>query len=139
VTSPLNGKKVLFVCSGNAYRSPVAEALLRKLRPDIQADSAGTNPVLPRISESAREFLKKENASQYLKREPEGLEEKEPDKYDLIVVMKPEHGETVLNRCRNCQRKIVVWNIDDPYFLPGQETKIFQQIKDKVKELANTI
>ena len=131
--------KVLFVCSGNAYRSPVAEALLKKVRPDIQADSAGTNPVLPGISESARKFLKMENASNYLKAEPEGLDEKKLDKYDLIVVMKPRHKEIVLNKCQSCEGKIVVWNIDDPYFLPGHETKIFQQIKNKVKDLANTI
>jgi len=132
--------KVLFVCSGNAYRSPVAEALLKKLRPDIQADSAGTNPVLPSISESARIFLKKEDASQYLKREPEGLNEKKLDEFDLIVAMEQRHKEIVLNRCRSCEGKIIVWNISDPYFLPsGRETKIFQQIKDKVKELVNTI
>jgi len=131
--------KVLFVCSGNVYRSPVAEALLKKFRPDIQADSAGTNPVLPGISESARKFLKMENASQYLKGEPEGLDEKKLDEYDLIVVMKPWHNEIALSKCQSCEDKIVVWNIDDPYFLPGHETKIFQQIKNKVKELANTI
>lgn len=131
--------KVLFVCSGNAYRSPVAEALLKKFRPDIQADSAGTNPVLPRISESARKFLKTENALSYLKGEPEGLDEKKLDKYDLIVVMEPRHKEIVLNKCQSCEDKIVIWKIDDPYFLPGHETEIFQQIKNKVKELANTI
>ena len=131
--------KVLFVCSGNVYRSPVAEALLKKFRPDIQADSAGTNPVLPRISESAKKFLKTENASRYLKAEPEGLDEKKLDKYDLIVAMKPQHKEIVLNKCQSFESKIVVWNIDDPYFLPRRETKIFQQIKNKAKELANTI
>ena len=130
--------KVLFVCSGNVYRSPVAEALLKKFRPDIQADSAGTSPVLPRISESAKKFLKMENASHYLKAEPEGLDEKKLDKYDLIVAMKPHHKEMVLNKCQSCENKIVVWNIDDPYFLPGHETTIFQQIKNNVKDLANT-
>jgi protein-tyrosine phosphatase len=131
--------KVLFVCSGNVYRSPVAEALLKKFRPDIQADSAGTNPVLPTISESARKFLKTENALNYLKGEPEGLDEKKLDEYDLIVAMKPHHKEIVLDKCPSCEGKIVVWNIDDPYFLPERETKIFQQIKNTIKDLANTI
>lgn len=112
---------------------------MKKFRPDIQADSAGTNPVLPRISESARNFLKTENASQFLKTEPEGLDEKKLDKCDLIVVMEPRHKEIVLNKCPSCEGKIVVWNIEDPYFLPGHETRIFQQIKNKVKELANTL
>jgi len=131
--------KVLFVCSGNVYRSPVAEALLKKYRPDIQADSAGTNPVLPRISESARKFLKTENASHFLKGEPEGLDEKKLDEYDLIVAMKPRHKEIVLSKCQSCKDKTVVWNVDDPYFFPEHEAKIFQQIKNMVKELANTM
>jgi protein-tyrosine-phosphatase len=32
---------VLFVCTGNTCRSPMAEVLLRRLRPDLQVASAG--------------------------------------------------------------------------------------------------
>jgi hypothetical protein len=35
--------RVLFVCSGNAHRSPLAEALLRKMRRDW-VGSANRNP-----------------------------------------------------------------------------------------------
>jgi protein-tyrosine-phosphatase len=38
---------VLFICSGNAFRSPVAEALLKKAKPDLKADSAGINRRIP--------------------------------------------------------------------------------------------
>lgn len=131
--------KVLFVCSGNAFRSPVAEALLKKFRPEIEVDSAGTHPAIP-VSETARKYLAKENAEQYLKKVSEGLDSKQLDEYDLIVAMKPEHKEVVLSRCPQCAGKIVVWNIDDPYFLPhGFTEKIFKQIKDKVAELANSL
>jgi hypothetical protein len=34
--------RVLFVCTGNAYRSPICEGLLKKLRPDLEVDSAGS-------------------------------------------------------------------------------------------------
>ncbi|MCJ7431679.1 low molecular weight protein arginine phosphatase, partial [Candidatus Bathyarchaeota archaeon] len=48
--------KVLFVCSGNAHRSPLAEALLKKMRPDLQVDSAGLRVAIP-ISDHVREYL----------------------------------------------------------------------------------
>lgn len=131
--------KVLFVCLGNAFRSPVAEALLKKLKPEIEVDSAGITPSIP-ISEAARKYLAGENAEQFLKRAPEGLNEKDLCTYDLIIVMEPEHKDVVLSRCPECKNRIVVWNIDDPYFLPrGYAEKIFRQIKDKVAELANSL
>jgi len=131
--------RVLFVCSGNAYRSPVAEALLKKLKPEIEVDSAGIHPAIP-ISEAAKEYLAEENALKYLKQFPESLEEKKLDSYDLIVAMKQEHKDFILSRCPECEGRIVVWNIDDPYFLPhGYARKIFKQIKVKIAELANSL
>ena len=103
--------KVLFVCSGNAYRSPLAEALLKKLKPEIEVESAGINPPLIPISEAARRFLAKENAEQYLKEVPEVLDSKKLDEYDLIVAMEPRHKVVVLSKCPECENKIVVWNI----------------------------
>ena len=131
--------KVLFVCSGNAYRSPLAEALLKKLRPDLEVDSAGIHPAIP-ISEEAREYLARENAVQHLKKAPEAFEKKKLGEYDLIVVMEPRHKEVILSKCPECRGKIVLWNIDDPYFLPPEYgEKIFRQIKERVIELANSL
>ncbi len=128
--------KVLFVCSGNAYRSPVAEALLKNLRPDLKVDSAGTNPAIP-ISEEAKKYLARENAEKHLKKAPEGLDSKQLGEYDLIIAMESRHKNAVLSKCPSCADKIVVWNIDDPYFLPhGHAEKIFEKIRQKVKELA---
>jgi len=131
--------KVLFVCSGNAYRSPVAEALLKKLRPDVEVDSAGTDLAIP-ISEATKKYLTRENAQEYLKNAPEGLDKKELNTYDLIIVMQPNHKDIILSKCPECINRIVVWDIDDPYFLPhGYAEKIFEQIKEKVLELANSL
>ena len=131
--------KVLFVCSGNAHRSPLAEALLKKLRPDLEVDSAGIHVAIP-VSEEAKKFLAKEDAAQYLKRVPENLGSKQLSEYDLIVAMEQRHKDAVLNRCPNCEGRIVVWNIEDPYFLPPENTeRIYERIKEKIEELATSL
>ena len=131
--------RVLFVCLGNAFRSPVAEALLKKFKPGIYVDSAGTNTALP-ISEEAKKYLAREDAQNYLKQIPEDLDQKKLTEYDLIIAMESKHKDIIVGKCPECENKIVVWNIDDPYFLPPRYAeKIFTQIKNKVLELANSL
>lgn len=134
--SIVNCMKVLFVCSGNAHRSPLAEALLKKLRPDLEVESAGLHISIP-VSSEAKAYLAKENAEQYLKRAPESLESKKLKEYDLIVAMQQKHKDFVIIKCPECERKIVVWNIEDPYFTERKDAeKIYNKIKEKVIEVA---
>jgi protein-tyrosine-phosphatase len=131
--------RILFVCSGNAYRSPLAEALLKKLRPDLEVDSAGLHVAIP-VSREVRDYLKKLDAEKYLKSFSESLDEKNLRVYDLIVAMEPRHKNAVLRKCPKCQRRIVVWNIDDPYFEEHEDAEtIYHEIENKVKELAESI
>jgi protein-tyrosine-phosphatase len=54
--------------------------------------------------------------------------------------MEERHKEAVLSRCPECADKTVVWNIEDPYFMPsGYSEKVFNQIKRKVEELADSL
>ena len=118
----------------------MAEALLRKyayLR--VKVDSAGSSPINS-ISDHAREFLLRENASEYLKKYPEGLETKPLRDYDLIVAMELKHKFSILRRCPECSSRIEVWNIDDPYDTSKEyEEEIYRQIKTKVKQLAERL
>lgn len=131
--------KVLFVCSGNAHRSPLAEALLKKMRPDLQVDSAGLRVAIP-ISDHVREYLAKEDAEQYLKKAPENLTGKQLGDYDVIVAMQRGHKDAVLDKCPECKDKIVVWNIEDPYFMSHEDAEqVYRQIEEKVKQLAKSL
>jgi len=130
--------KVLFVCSGNAHRSPLAEALLRKMRPDWIVDSAGVQVAIP-VADEVKEFLRRINAEQFLKSGPESLGGKRLGDYDVIVAMESRHRDYVLSLCPECEGKVVVWNVKDPYFIDKEDAwKIYGQIKEKVTELAKS-
>lgn len=131
--------RILFVCTGNAHRSPLAEALLKKLKPDLEVESAGLHVSIP-ISEEATKYLAREDATKYLKKTPENLNSKQVGEYDLIVAMEQRHKDAIMFRCPECKSKIVVWNVEDPYFLPSKEAeKVYRQIKEKVAELARSL
>jgi protein-tyrosine phosphatase len=131
--------KILFVCSGNACRSPIAEALFKKINQKIQVESAGTNSHY-RIVEITKDYAEKENVKQYLKEIPESIYEKKLESYDLIVAMESRHKNIILNKCPSCEGKVILWNVDDPYFVSKElAEEIFNKIKRKVIDLNNSI
>ena len=130
--------KILFVCSGNACRSPLAEALLKKLRPDFEVDSAGLHVMIP-ICAHTKEYLARRKAAEFVKKKPQEISEKNLTQYNLIVAMENMHKDAVLASCPECIKKIVVWNIEDPYFLTYEKAEaVYRQIEDKVKEMAES-
>ena len=130
--------RVLFVCSGNAHRSPLAEALLRKMRHDWVVESAGVQVTIP-VADEVREFLRRENAEEFLKSGPEGLGGKRLMAYDVIVAMESRHRDYALSLCPKCGDKVVVWNVRDPYFMDREDAwKVYEQIREKVAELVKS-
>jgi len=60
--------------------------------------------------------------------------------FDVVVAMEKEHRDYVLSLCPECESKIVVWNVKDPYFMNKEDAwKIYEQIKEKVTQLAKSL
>jgi protein-tyrosine-phosphatase len=91
------------------------------------------------VADEVKEFLRRENAEECLKDKPESLSGKRLGDYDVIVAMEDRHRDYVLSLCPECKDKIVVWNIKDPYFMDKEDAwKVYEQIKEKVTELAKS-
>jgi len=117
----------------------LAEALLRKMRPDWTVDSAGMQVAIP-VADEIRGFLRREGAEQFLKSVPEGLGGKRLGGFDVIVAMENRHRDYVLSLCPECESKIVVWNVKDPYFMDREDAwKAYEQIREKVAEMAKSM
>jgi protein-tyrosine-phosphatase len=131
--------KVLFVCSGNACRSPLAEALLKKFRPDLDVDSAGTHAYY-KIVDLTRRYAEQEGVDEFLKRTPEDLDWKNLCDYDVIVAMESQHREAVVRQSPECADRVLVWHVNDPYAVSYEQAQqIFGKIKNQVFHLAKSL
>ena len=138
---------ILFVCSANLYRSPLAAAFLRKNLENIPGgqdyiiDSAGTwaktgAPILSTIIEEARRFslnvgnhTSKQVTSEILAA------------HDLVLVMETGHKEALIVEFPQYEHKIFVlseivdgipYSIPDPFSLEGKHDR---NIVDEVQAL----
>lgn len=125
--------RVLYVCTGNSFRSPVAEALTRRYRPDIEVESAGTNST-DHIAENAKELLEEQNAVQFVKPKPDQLSQRALEEADVVVAMTDRHKKYILDNYGVSKEKIEVWDIDDPINSGVSPILAFQRILDRVRD-----
>jgi len=126
---------VLFVCFGNACRSPMAEAIARSEAADvIEAASAGLYP-LGEIPQHTREALQQNGYS------AEGLASKHiaPDAWkraDLVINLSGRLRELEFEE----YEKVHDWDVGDPY---GEDAatyqRILEEIRGRVRDLAQRL
>lgn len=126
--------RILYICTGNSFRSPAAEALTREFHPDYDVESAGTNAV-GFISGPAIDFLRNHGAIQYVKPEPDQISQRAIDEADKIVCMMPEHRDYLMENFEADDSKIEVWEVRDGILPEVDPEESMQKILEKVKSL----
>jgi len=126
---------VLFACSRNSVRSPMAEGLLKHLLGHrIYVDSVGVRPaeIDPFVIEVMDELGI--DLSNHRSKNFEGLED---TSYDLIVSLSPEAQHQAVELTRTMACEVEFWNTLDPTIIEGnRETRLqaYREVRDTLKK-----
>jgi protein-tyrosine-phosphatase len=121
--------RVLFVCFGNACRSPMAESIARHHASDVlEPSSAGLYP-LGRIATLTEQTLLANNYPiVHLHSKPltrEALEDA-----DLIINLSGVPLDRHMNDLPDTCAKLEHWNVEDPY---GEDPATYQRILEEIE------
>jgi len=119
---------VLFACTRNAVRSPMAEGLLKHLLGHrVYVDSTGVRPgeIDPFVVEVMEEIgidLSRHRAKSF--------EDLEDSSYDLIVSLSPEAQHKAVEMTRAMACEVEFWNTMDPSIVEGNREVRLQAYRD---------
>ena len=132
---PKTRTKVLFVCLGNACRSPMAEAIASRMAGDIiEATSAGLTP-LGRVEPLTAVTLAR-NGYPSAGLESKALKLTAIKEADIIVNMSGRPKEFAFES----SSKVEDWRVEDPYGADADNyQRIFERIERLVAELAGKL
>lgn len=124
---------VLFACTHNAIRSPMAEGIFKHLyRQRVFVDSAGVRP--GRLDDFAVEVMD-EIGIDISRHRPKSFEDLEDDSFDLIVSLSPEAQHRAVEMTRSMACDVVLWNTLDPSIVEGnRETRLdaYRMVRDQL-------
>jgi arsenate reductase (thioredoxin) len=135
--------RVLFVCIGNACRSPMAEAVARQLASDIiEPSSAGLCP-LGRLAENTERVLRA-NGYPISGLESKSLRRDAMEGADIIINMSGDALDCLLENGSTPDSQLVQkvedWPIDDPY---GDTSIVYQltleELETRILDLASRL
>jgi len=123
---------VLFVCTLNAVRSPMAKGLLRQLRPGMLVKSAGLEPGAPDYLMVA---VMAELGLDLSHHDPHRLDRFKPGEFSLVISLTPEAHHHALEWTRHAKTPVEYWPIPDPVQTEGsrdQRLEAYRQVRDEI-------
>ena len=128
-------QSVLFVCSQNAVRSVLAEALTRHyFGNSIYVDSAGVRPAGTNSFVST--VLEESGLDDRRRHRPKSLDDLEDNNFDLIVTLSPQAHHAALEWGRGLAVEVEYWPTPDPELAEGnreQKLDAYRQVRDGLK------
>jgi len=119
---------VLFACSRNAVRSPMAAAILKHLAGKrIFVDSAGVRPGEPDPFAIA---VMEEMGVDMSRHEPASIGELHDLSFDLIVTLAPEAQHKALELAHGYAIDVEYWPTPDPTLASGSREQILDAYRD---------
>ena len=124
---------ILFVCYGNACRSPMAEGLAKMiLGEQIRIESAGLAPVLNGATHDAIAVLDEFYGIDISFHSARNVEETQIGFFEQVIVLDARVFEVLKIRYPSLSDKFILWHIVDPY---GQGAKAFRKTAETIKNL----
>ena len=120
-------QSVLFACTMNAVRSPMAEAIARELYGrEIYFASAGVRPGEP---DGFAIAAMQDYGVDISKHKPHSFEDLEDSSFDLIVTLSPEAHHRALEFTRTMAVDVVYWPTIDPSAVQGSREHMLEAYK----------
>ncbi|MDJ0607701.1 MAG: arsenate reductase ArsC [Kiloniellales bacterium] len=125
---------VLFSCSHNSIRSPMAEGLLKHLLGHrIYVDSVGVRP--HEIDHFVVEVMD-EIGIDLSKHRSKGFDDLEDTSYDLIISLSPEAQHSAVELTRTMACEVEFWNTMDPSIIEGSRDvrlDAYRQVREQLR------
>lgn len=122
---------VLFMCTHNAIRSPMAAELMRlRFGPLVRVDSAGVRPA-EEVSAMAA-FVVDELGGDISKLRPKGFEaylDADEGPFDLIVTLSPEAHHRALDAIPALGLAVEYWPTFDPSLTEGSRDQVLMEYR----------
>ncbi|REF86420.1 protein-tyrosine-phosphatase [Methylovirgula ligni] len=130
-------QSILFVCSENSVRSPMAEALTRKIIGNtVYVASVGLRR--GKIDSFAAEVLREIGIEGGL-RAPRAFEDFEDEAFDLVVSLTPEARDRIAELARGVPTELAYWPTPDPTQVEGTRETVLNAYRAARDGLARRI